>query len=159
MANSFLGRVVVLPPAIQVDGVEEFEVNYILDSRFRRRKLEYYVDWVSYDVSKRSWEPGVTSTNASEAIQDFHRICPSRHNLMNECQMWEWEISKIINQPLLHMVHMMTYLGSQSLTCHSLTLYLELGNFFGEVATLQSRERVLRALKQTGSVSDLAIQF
>ena len=38
------------PLAIQVDGAEEFEVNSILDSRFRRRKLEYYVNWVGYDV-------------------------------------------------------------------------------------------------------------
>ena len=43
---------------------------------------------------------------------------------MHKFQMWEWEISKIINHLLLHMVHMMTYLGSQSLTCQSLTLYL-----------------------------------
>ena len=38
-------------------------------------------------------------------------------------------------------------------------LFSELENFFGGATTLQSRERDLRALKQTGLVSDLAIQF
>ena len=51
-----------------MDGVEEFEVNSILDSRFRRRKLEYYVDWVGYDVFDRLWEPTIALTNASEPI-------------------------------------------------------------------------------------------
>ena len=44
VANTFRGRIVAPPPTIHVDGVEEFEVNSILDSRFRRRELEYYVD-------------------------------------------------------------------------------------------------------------------
>ena len=39
------------------------------------------------------------------------------------------------------------------------TLFHEVENFFGGAATLQSRERDLCALKQTGSVSDLAIRF
>ena len=81
MANPFPGRIVAPPPALQVDGVEEFEVNYILDSRIRRRKLEYYKDWVGYDVSDRSWEPAAVLTNANDAIQDFHKKNPSRPRL------------------------------------------------------------------------------
>ena len=81
VASPFPGRIVAPPPAIQVDGVEEFEVNYILDSRIRRRKLEYYVDWVGYDVSNRSWEPAIVLTNANNAIQDFHNKFPSRPRL------------------------------------------------------------------------------
>ena len=46
VANTFPGRVVEVPLPIQVDGIPEFEVNSILDSRFRRRKLYYFVDWV-----------------------------------------------------------------------------------------------------------------
>ena len=81
MANPFPGRIVAPPLAIQVDGVEEVEVNSILDSRIRRRKLEYYVEWVSYDVSNRSWEPAVVLTNATYAFQDFHKKYPSRPRL------------------------------------------------------------------------------
>ena len=47
-------------------------------------------------------------------------------------QMREWEISKIINDLLLHMVHMMTYLGSQSLTSQSLPRFkLNLTHYLG----------------------------
>ena len=81
MANPFPGRIVAPPLALQVDGVEEFEVNSILESRIRRRKLQYYVDWVGYDVSDRLWEPAVVLTNATDAIQDFHKKCPSRPRL------------------------------------------------------------------------------
>ena len=81
VANPFPNRIVAPPLAIQVDGVEDFEVNSILDSRMRRRKLEYYVDWVGYDVSDRSWEPPVVLTNANDAIQDFHNKFPSRPRL------------------------------------------------------------------------------
>ena len=51
--------------------MEEFEANSILDSRFRRRKLEYYVDWVGYDVSNYSWEPTVVLTNANGESKIF----------------------------------------------------------------------------------------
>ena len=39
VTNTFPGRVVEVPLPSQVDGLPEFEVNYILDSRFRRRRL------------------------------------------------------------------------------------------------------------------------
>ena len=44
MENTFPSRVVEVPFPIQVDGFLEFEANSILDSRFRRRKLQYLVD-------------------------------------------------------------------------------------------------------------------
>ena len=46
VAYPFPNRIVEPPPAIQVDGVEEFEVHEILDSRFRRGQSQYYVDCV-----------------------------------------------------------------------------------------------------------------
>ena len=51
VANTFLGRVVEVPLPIQVDGLPELKVNSILDSKFRRRKVVYLVDWVGYDAS------------------------------------------------------------------------------------------------------------
>ena len=73
MANTFPRRVVDIPPPIQVDGVPEFEVQAVLDSRFRRRKLQYFVDWVGYDASDRSWERANALTNATEATDAFHK--------------------------------------------------------------------------------------
>ena len=78
VANTFLGRVVEVPLPIQVDGLPEFEVNSVLDSRFRRRKLQYFVDWVGYDESERSWVPADNITNAGAAVAEFHLRYPSR---------------------------------------------------------------------------------
>ena len=41
--NKFRGCVVEVPLPIQVDGLREFEVREVLDSKFRRRKLFYLV--------------------------------------------------------------------------------------------------------------------
>ena len=76
--NTFPGRVVAPPPPIHVDSVPEFEVQSVLDSRFRRRKLEYLVDWVGYDESDRTWEPAGALHNATDAIAIFHKKFPSR---------------------------------------------------------------------------------
>ena len=76
--NTFLGRVVAPPLAIQVDGFPEFEVQSILDSRFRRKKLQYFFDWVCYDISERSWEPADNLSNATSAINTFHSSFPNK---------------------------------------------------------------------------------
>ena len=62
-----------IPPPIQVDGVPEFEVQAVLDSRIRRRTLQYFVDWVGYDESNRSWERAHALNNATEAVDAFHK--------------------------------------------------------------------------------------
>ena len=76
--NNFPGRVVAAPPAIHVDGFPEFEVQSILDSRFRQKKLWYFVDWVGYDISERSWEPADNLLNATSAINTFHSRFPKK---------------------------------------------------------------------------------
>ena len=64
MANTFPGRVVPPPLPENVDSFEEFEVHTILDSRIRRRRIEYLVDWIGYDASERRWEPLSSLANA-----------------------------------------------------------------------------------------------
>ena len=76
--NTFPGRAVDIPLPIQVDGFPEFEVHSILDSRFKRSKLEYLVDWIGYDASDRTWEPAENLTNAKDAVATFHIQFPSR---------------------------------------------------------------------------------
>ena len=63
-----------IPPPIQVDGVPKLEVQVVLDSQFWRRKLQFFVDWVGYDASDRSWEPADAVTNATKAVDAFHNI-------------------------------------------------------------------------------------
>ena len=59
------------PLPFYVDGLLEFEVNKILDSKKFKRKLKYFVDWVGYTVSERSWEPAINLLNAQLAIYAF----------------------------------------------------------------------------------------
>ena len=59
-----------------MDGFPEFEVRAILDSKIRRRKLLYFVDWVGYDISDRYWEPAANLLNASVAVSNFHAQTP-----------------------------------------------------------------------------------
>ena len=49
----FPGRVVAPLLDIHVENIPEFEVQSVLDSKFRYRKLFYSVDWVGYDVKER----------------------------------------------------------------------------------------------------------
>ena len=58
------------------DGFPEFEVREILDSKILRRKILYFVDWVGYDISDRSWEPVANLSNAQAAIAEFHAEYP-----------------------------------------------------------------------------------
>ena len=81
--NTFPGRVVEVPLPIQVDGLPEFEVNSNLDSRFRRRKLYYLVDWVGYDQSERTWEPAKNLSNSANTISQFHDTIPSKPHLFS----------------------------------------------------------------------------
>ena len=72
VANTFPDRVVVPPLPTHVDGLPEFEVKKILDSRYFYRKLQYLVDWVGYNDSERSWQPVENLSNADIAIRKFH---------------------------------------------------------------------------------------
>ena len=78
VANTFPGRVLEVPLPIRLDGLPEFEVNSNLDSRFRRIKLQYLVDWVGYDASDRSSEPPENLDHAEDAIAHFYQMFPSR---------------------------------------------------------------------------------
>ena len=65
------------PPPELIDGVEEFEVERILDSRRRGRgrKLQYLVKWAGYPDSDNQWEDWDQLT-ADEAIREFKRANP-----------------------------------------------------------------------------------
>ena len=78
VANTFPGRVEKIPPPFHVDGFPEFEVREILNSKILRRKIWYFVDWVGYDISERSWQLVENLANAQSAISDFHLRYPDR---------------------------------------------------------------------------------
>ena len=43
------------PPLVICDGIEEYEVKKILDSRIFRGKVEYLVRWKGYGVEEDEW--------------------------------------------------------------------------------------------------------
>ena len=56
----------------------EWEVEEVLDSQIRHRKLEYLVHWQGYGPHERTWEPSDHLTNSAEAVDAFHQRHPNR---------------------------------------------------------------------------------
>lgn len=58
------------PPLISEEGVDEYEVNRILDQRYVRNRLQYLIDWKGYPPEERTWEPAAdVEKNAPKVIQ------------------------------------------------------------------------------------------
>jgi transposase InsO family protein len=72
------------PPPVEADGLEEWEVEEILDSRWERRgrggpRLRYTVKWVGYDEPTE--EPADYLESAGEIVRNFHRRYPLKPRL------------------------------------------------------------------------------
>ena len=65
------------PPVVTQEGEEEYEVEEVMDSRMKRRRLEYYVKWKGYGAEENSWQPKAHLANAPELIAEFHRMHPN----------------------------------------------------------------------------------
>src|ERR1700730_19119995 len=63
------------PPPVEVDGKVEHKVSAVLDSRFHCKKLQYLVEWVSYEgtTEHHTWQPAENLEHATEYVWDFHR--------------------------------------------------------------------------------------
>ena len=68
------------PPPDLIDGVEEFKVEKVLDSRRhgRGRKLQYLIKWKGYPDSDNQWVNWDDVKESLEAIQDFKQSNPDR---------------------------------------------------------------------------------
>ena len=68
------------PEPVEVQDHLEWEVNKILDSRQRGKKIQYLVEWTGYqdDTDKTSWEPASNLTNCVELVKEFHDANPSK---------------------------------------------------------------------------------
>jgi transposase InsO family protein len=69
------------PPPVEVEGLEEWEVEEVVDSRWERRgrgrpRLKYTVKWTGYDEVTE--EPADYLEHAEEAIRSFHRRYPDK---------------------------------------------------------------------------------
>uniref|UniRef100_A0A8C5MC00 Gypsy retrotransposon integrase-like protein 1 n=1 Tax=Leptobrachium leishanense TaxID=445787 RepID=A0A8C5MC00_9ANUR len=72
-----LGPSVTPPPPTLVDGESEYEIESILDSRYRGRRLEYLLHWKGYGPEERSWELA-SDVHAPRLLRSFHRSHPDK---------------------------------------------------------------------------------
>jgi hypothetical protein len=71
------GRHARLPPPLEIVGGEKrYEVEEVIDSRMRYRRLEYLVRWKGYGHEENSW---ITENNldAPDLIATFYRTHPN----------------------------------------------------------------------------------
>lgn len=61
------------PPVIRrEDGVEQYEVERILDVRGSGKKLQYLIEWVGYPPWEATWEPLSSIVDAADALAEFN---------------------------------------------------------------------------------------
>ncbi|MBW0511900.1 hypothetical protein O181_051615 [Austropuccinia psidii MF-1] len=61
------------PPPIIIKEEEEWEVSQILDSKLKRRKLWYLVEWKGF-----SQEPERSTWEAAKNLKNFHSLYPDK---------------------------------------------------------------------------------
>ena len=68
------GRVQPPPPPIEMEGALEYEVESILDHRFRgtrNPKAYYKVAWKGYGIEHDTWEPESNVVNSPEVVAEY----------------------------------------------------------------------------------------
>ena len=65
------------PSNVMEDCNEEYEVEYIVDSQYKGKRLEYLVHWKGWSDTDRTWEPLGNLANAADVVSTFHTMHPS----------------------------------------------------------------------------------
>jgi hypothetical protein len=76
--NSIPRRTQSPPPPIKINQEYEHEVEQIIDSRIKYKKIQYLIDWKGYDQSHRTWEPEENLSNSQRLIKEFHLKYPNK---------------------------------------------------------------------------------
>ncbi|MBW0509310.1 hypothetical protein O181_049025 [Austropuccinia psidii MF-1] len=68
------------PPPIIIEYEEEWEVSQILDSKLKRGKSWYLVEWkgFSQDPERSTWEKIENLKHCPELVKDFHSLCTDK---------------------------------------------------------------------------------
>ena len=65
------------PVNVTEDRDNEWEVDQIIDSRYKNKRLEFLVHWKGYDDMDCTWEPKSNLGNTKEALNDFYHANPA----------------------------------------------------------------------------------
>ena len=65
------------PSNVTEDCEEEYEVEYIIDSHYKGKHLEYLIHWKGWSETDRTWEPMSHLEHAADAVREFHASNPS----------------------------------------------------------------------------------
>ncbi|MBW0502865.1 hypothetical protein O181_042580 [Austropuccinia psidii MF-1] len=78
--STILNRHQEPPPPIIIEEEEEWEISQILDSKLKRRKLWYLVEWKGFckDSERSTWEPAENLKNYPELVKEFHPLYPDK---------------------------------------------------------------------------------
>ena len=74
--DSLAGQVHASSLPIVIDGEEEWEIEEVVGSGRRYRKLEYEVKWVGDEVV--TWQPAGDLEHASDMVELFHQKYPNK---------------------------------------------------------------------------------
>ena len=67
------GQKKILPKLVIIEGVEEFEVEKILNKRIVRGKEKFLVRWKGYMAEEDTWENRKNLENTKELVEEFER--------------------------------------------------------------------------------------
>ena len=65
------------PSNVTEDCEEEYKVDYVVDSWYKGKRLEYLMHWKGWSDTDWTWEPVSNLGNAADAVRDFHASHPS----------------------------------------------------------------------------------
>ena len=85
--DPYPGQVIERPPPVEIDGEEEWEVEEVLDSKIRYRKLQYLLKWIRYDIPE--WRDA-TEINQLQAVDACHRRYPPKPGPLPEVKEGDW---------------------------------------------------------------------
>lgn len=64
------------PPPVLINDEEEYEVDKVIDSSYRRGILYYRVTWVGYPLSEATWIRADQTDNMKEVLDKWHKAHP-----------------------------------------------------------------------------------
>jgi hypothetical protein len=73
--DHLVGQITEPPPAVEVDGEEEYQVSSIEDRQVYRSQLQYLVRWTGYNSLTR--EPA-KFVDGLQAVEEFHEQYPQK---------------------------------------------------------------------------------